>query len=365
VLIPGVDARVLGTSVRARNQRAATRAGARLVSAAHLDLAGNQQAIAVPAHVAIDSTLFPIARPSACVQIVAAGSDRVGVLAGPAHELRSYVADPARAAELPREPAPPDALFDVSNTRSRRLAAWRILRRTEKPTDGWVARRFNRPISRVVSYLLLSAGLGASHASALTLLVGLGAALAALQPGYGALVLTGVLFHLASILDGADGEMARATLTESEAGARLDTVVDQLTYVACFAGLTVGWIREGQGQLAIAWTLVVAAALLVSLLRGWRFVSRHAPNASLLFVDRAIRRAARESGRPALRLAAAVFTLLRRDVFAIVFMALAFVGSRALIPALVGAGAVVANLTLSVYRRQLASAAYAERTSEA
>jgi phosphatidylglycerophosphate synthase len=365
VLLAGVDVRLLGTSVRTRNARVAARAGARLVTAAHLDVAGDAHAVVVLPGAAIDISLFPLERRSAPMQIVPAGGDRGRVLVGPSSLLRSYVADPADIARLPRELAPPGALYDVSSERSRRAAAWTILRRTAKPTDGWVSRRCNRPISRVVSFCLLSIGLGARHASALTLLVGLAAAVSALQPGYPALVITGLLFHLASVLDGADGEMARAMLTESDAGARLDTVVDHLTYIACFLGLTVGWIREGHGDLAIAWTVLVTAALLVTLLRAGRFVSRHAPDASFLFVDRAIRRAARESGRPALRMAAAAFTLLRRDVFSVVFMAVAFVGSRALIPALVAAGALIANLTFSVYRRQLTNAAYAERASEA
>ena len=48
-------------------------------------------------------------------------------------------------------------------------------------------------------------------ASMLTLLVGLLCAWTASQPGYAALVAMGLLFHLASVLDGVDGEIARAT----------------------------------------------------------------------------------------------------------------------------------------------------------
>lgn len=260
-------------------------------------------------------------------------------------------------------PTSPEALLNVSTAAARRRAAWHILRRTAKATDGWVSRHCNRPISRVVSFALLSLGLRASHASALTLLVGLGTAWLAAQPGYAALVATGVLFQLASVLDGVDGEMARATLTESEAGARLDTIVDQVTYVACFVGATVGWIREGGGPAAIAWTSAIAIALVMSLLRGGRFVSHYAPNASFVFIDRAVRRAARDSGHVALRLAAGGFTLLRRDVFALVFLAVTLTGRRALIPALVAFGIVLANATLTWYRRELAEAAVAERRS--
>lgn len=317
VLLPGPDVRVLGMSARTRNERVAARAGARLVSRDQLAEYGGRPAVLVPADRLLDLAAFP--------------------------------------------PSSPDALLDVSTRSARRRAARAILRRTAKPTDGWVSRHWNRPISRVVSLLLLSLGLRASHASAITLIAGLGAALAAAQPGYVPLVATGLLFQLASVLDGVDGEMARATLTESEAGARLDAIVDRITYVACFIGATIGWVREGHGADALVWTAAVGIALVLTLARGGRFVSRYAPDASFVFIDRSVRRAARKSRRMGLRLAPGLFTLMRRDLFAIVFLAISLTGLRVLIPALVAAGVIAANLTFSIYRRELAEAAVAER----
>jgi CDP-L-myo-inositol myo-inositolphosphotransferase len=250
--------------------------------------------------------------------------------------------------------------MDISTAAARRHAAWRILERTAKPTDGWVARTWNRPISRRISFAALSLGLKASHASTMTLLVGLATAVFAMRPGYVTLICTGILFQLTSVLDGVDGEIARATLTESETGARLDAIVDQVTYVACFIGVAMGWAREGGGTRAIFWTAAIALALVLSLVRGARFVSRHAPDASFVFIYRTIHRAARESNLFTLRIAAESFSLLRRDLFAIVFLAVSFLGRRALVPGLVAFGIILANVTLSVYRRELAAAAVAE-----
>lgn len=319
VLLPGPDVRVLGISARARNERVAARAGARLVPHDRIAAPGDPPVILVPPDRLIDLSAFP--------------------------------------------PGSPDALFDVSTPRARWRTAWSILRRTAKPTDGWVSRHCNRPLSRIASFLLLSLGLRPSHASAMTLIVGIGAAAIAAQPGYWALAATGLLFQAASVLDGADGEMARATLTESEAGARLDAIVDQITYVACFAGATVGWVREGRGADALIWTAAVGAALVLTLLRAGRFVSRYAPNASFVFIDRSVRRAARDSGRACLRLTPGLFTLMRRDLFSVIFLAVSLTGLRVLIPVLVCAGVVVANLTFSIYRRELVEAALAERAS--
>jgi CDP-L-myo-inositol myo-inositolphosphotransferase len=282
---------------------------------------------------------------------------RVAARAG--QTLGTVVVPPHTLIDLPIG----QVFLDVSTAAARRRAAWTILRRTAKPTDGWVSRHLNRPISRLISYALLSLRLRPSHASALTLLVGLAAGLAAAQPGYGALVTAGLLFQLASILDGVDGEMARATLTESKAGAQLDTIVDQASYVACFIGQAIGWAREGSGSAALTWTVVIGAALVLSLLRAGRFVARYAGNASFVAIDRAVRRAARDTGRLSLRLAAGLFTLLRRDLFALLFLAVSLTGVRALIPILVGAGIVIANVTFSLHHADLAAAATAERAA--
>jgi phosphatidylglycerophosphate synthase len=323
VLMAGTDARVLGVSSRVRNARVAERAGA----------------------VVIDGEPAPSAEPSVLV---------------PAQVLieRSAVARPAAA---PLVPNCVDVL-DISTRGARAKAGWTILRTTAKPSDGWISRHCNRPISRIVSFALLSMGLSASHASLLTLAVGLIGAAVAAAPGYAAFVAAGVLFHVASVLDGVDGEMARATLTESEAGARIDTIVDQVTYVAFFIGMTIGWAREGSSRDVVIWTFAIAVALVASLGRGARFVAAHAPNASFVFIDRAVRRAATRSGL-VLRAAASLFTLLRRDTFAVVFLAVSLTGQRLLVPALVAFGILLANFTFSVYGRELAEAAAAERTS--
>ncbi len=62
-----------------------------------------------------------------------------------------------------------------------------------------------------------------------------------------------------------------------------------------------------------------------------------------------------------LRIAASLFTLLRRDVFSVVFLIVALTGQRALVPALVAFGVLLANFTFSVYARELVAAAAAER----
>ena len=361
MLLPGPDRRVLGISLRVHNLRVAARAGATIVSAEALREGVENLAVIVPASTLIEVSLFPLPSLTEVTWLASGGS--AAVLAGPANRLRQYAASLAAADGLPRRGVSPTAVFDVSGSLACRRTAWSVLQGSGKTTDGWVSRHFGRRISRVVSFGMLSMGCKPNHASALTLVVGLAAAALAVRPGHASLVGTGVLFQLASVLDGVDGEMARVTLTESDRGALIDTLVDQLTYLACFLGLTIGWIREGAGPGALAWAAAIAVALVLSLVRGGRFVGRHAPNASFAFIDRAVARAARDSKRAALHVAAATFPLLRRDAFATLFLLVAFVGYRELIPALVTFGIVFANVTLSLYHRELTAAAIEERLS--
>ncbi len=361
----GPDRRFLGGSARERNTRVALRAGAALHALGDIADDDTHPAVFVPADTALmltvfgDAALADAAARSSCTRLES--NHGASIVVGPAAAVAAWVRGSAGLPSLPRLRAGDDTILDLATRRSRRRATGVALRATEKATDGFVSRHFNRPISRACSRAALALGLSATGASLATLAFGLLTAFAASFPGYRAFVFTGLGFHLASVLDGVDGEIARSTLTESERGARVDTIVDQATYLACLGGVTIGWVREGSGMAALASALAVIAALVLTLLWAARFVARHADNASFVFIDRSVRRAARETGRLPLRLAAALFTLLRRDLFAVLFLAVSLTGQRALIPVLVLAGVAIANVTFALYGRELADAARAER----
>jgi phosphatidylserine synthase len=363
-LLDGPDPRFLGGSNRARNARIAERAGATVTP----DPAGlNGPIVFVPPHVALTTALFEepqfvsAAAHNAATRIESPDGSFAVVAPGPS--ARGRARNDTATSALSTVMIPADRLLNVATRANRRSATTSILRATQKATDGWVSRTLNRPVSRFFSRIALTLGITATGASLATLLLGLLCAWIAAQPGYGALVATGLLFHLASVLDGVDGEIARATLTESPAGARIDTLVDQVTYVGCFVGVMIGWAREGTGPVVILIATLTVGALVFSLLRAGRFVARHAETASFVFVDKAVRRAAIETGRVPLRLAAMSFTLLRRDLFAVIFLAASLTGIRGLIPALILVGVVIANLTFSLYSRELVDAASLERAT--
>lgn len=123
-------------------------------------------------------------------------------------------------------------------------AAREILKGTAKPSDGIVSRRFNRPISQRISAVLLHIpGIRPGHLTAVTALLGLLMFATFVFDGYAGLVLGGVLFHVASVVDGVDGEIARATFRDSRRGAVLDTAVDMATNLLFYLGVTISLTR--------------------------------------------------------------------------------------------------------------------------
>lgn len=126
-----------------------------------------------------------------------------------------------------------------------------ILLATGKPSDGIVSRTINRPISRAISRVLLRIpGITPFHATLGTAALGIAMTASLFLGGATGLIWGAILFQAASIFDGVDGEIARATFRTSAAGAMLDSVTDAATNLAFIAGLTINlWIR---GQVAAA-----------------------------------------------------------------------------------------------------------------
>ncbi len=150
---------------------------------------------------------------------------------------------------------------DVLDLERPATAARKILAATTKPSDGIVSRRLNRPLSQRLSAALLHIeGIRPWHLTIVTATMGLVMFVSFLQPGPGGLILGGILFHVASVIDGIDGEIARATYRSSEPGAMLDSAVDMVTNLLFYLGVTVSLSRlYGPEHLLVGgWCLLLA-----------------------------------------------------------------------------------------------------------
>ena len=163
---------------------------------------------------------------------------------------------------------------DVDTLAERREVAARLYGQLAKPNDGWVSRTLNRPLSlRLFTPLLLRffRWITPNQVSALGFLVGLVGALCLMlrQP-----IAAGIMIHLASVVDGSDGEIARLKMLASPLGSFLDAVLDRYADAAILLGLTYFvWSDRGIAELLgptmpaltiLTGLLAVAGTLMVS-----------------------------------------------------------------------------------------------------
>ena len=150
--------------------------------------------------------------------------------------------------------------------------------RLTKGTDGVISRHINRRIStritRVLAGLRRPPSPDAVTVVASALVAGGGLAFAVGQPVAG-----GLLAQLGSIIDGVDGELARALGRQSRAGALLDTVLDRLADIALLFGMSLAAIAAGHSSLLAAAVALLAATgdLMVSYIHavGEKLAQRH------------------------------------------------------------------------------------------
>lgn len=171
---------------------------------------------------------------------------------------------------LPPPPSDPEAAL--------RQVARAILRATAKPGDGIVSRHLNRPVSQACSALLLRlAWVRPGHATVLTAVIAAAMIACLLTGTLAGLVAGAVLFQLASIADGIDGEIARATFRTSASGAAWDSGVDAATNLGFLAGVIANlWMRGESAPALIGLAGLGTLALGMGLL-GWHAHARGEP----------------------------------------------------------------------------------------
>ncbi len=136
-----------------------------------------------------------------------------------------------------------------------------------KDTDGFFARHFDRKISGAISGQLVKTPITPNQITVIVTLIGIGAGYLMSQKGYATKVGGSLVFLLTSILDGCDGEVARAKKMISKIGGWLDLWGDNVVHVAFFYGLGLGLFRDTEQLLylklgwAAVWGTLISASL--------------------------------------------------------------------------------------------------------
>ena len=175
----------------------------------------------------------------------------------PAAEIRAALENPlALPRGMAKNPANiPDhrQQSEASRIADLKKAGNAILLATGKAGDGIVSRYVNRPVSRAMSrFLLRFPGITPLHATFGTAACAIAMALCLFQGGPAGLVPGALFYQAASIVDGVDGEIARATFRTSDRGAMLDSLIDAATNLAFIAGLAFNMWLQGEKLSAAA-----------------------------------------------------------------------------------------------------------------
>jgi len=124
---------------------------------------------------------------------------------------------------------------DIDTKEELRKAKKHLLRLSVKGYgDGFVARNFNRRLSLPISERIVDFA-NPNQLTILTFLFGIFSAFVALVNT----PLGGILYQISSILDGIDGEVARASLKTSRFGAWLDSILDRYVDFAFLLALAI------------------------------------------------------------------------------------------------------------------------------
>lgn len=200
----------------------------------------------------------------------------------------------------------------------------RLFKFLTKERDGFTSRYLNRPISNLFSRALAPTSLLPGHYTVFTAVIGILMAGAFMYaPTIG--VLWGcLLFHLASIVDGVDGEIARLKFQQTQRGAKLDTAVDMATNIAFMVGVSYGlWHVFGERFFTLGG---IAVGLAISGVTMMTMVLSYGPGGgSFDILAKTIERKVRGNPR-SLRLFHMINYILKRDSFALIFLLISLAG---------------------------------------
>jgi len=118
------------------------------------------------------------------------------------------------------------------------LEKWRLIREKSEHHQRWVVSTYlNRPFSNVITYFLIDRNVTPNQISVFTSLFSF---LIFFSYALGNFVLGGLLTQAVSIIDGVDGEIARAKKLSSNIGGVLDSIFDRLAEILICIGIGFG-----------------------------------------------------------------------------------------------------------------------------
>jgi phosphatidylglycerophosphate synthase len=166
------------------------------------------------------------------------------------------------------------AITDAASVRAAEAQLFAELRAATADSDGPIA-RLDRRASQWLSRRLVATPLRPNHITTIGTAIGLLGAWCIARGSYGPAVLGTLLFVVAVIVDGCDGEVARLKFQESRLGGLYDVTTDNVVHVAVFSALGVGQYRRDPDGPYAALLSVLLVGVACAAAAGYFCILRH------------------------------------------------------------------------------------------
>ncbi|WP_456419523.1 bifunctional L-myo-inositol-1-phosphate cytidylyltransferase/CDP-L-myo-inositol myo-inositolphosphotransferase [Methanocaldococcus infernus] len=147
---------------------------------------------------------------------------------------------------------------DVDTPEEIKRAKWLLIKNSIKGTgDGFISRYINRKISTRISYFLVD-HLTPNQMTVISFILGILSALLC----FISIPLGGIFYQISSIVDGVDGEIARASMRTSKLGGYIDSILDR--YVDFFFLLVLAYLTISSTLMWVIACLAIFGSVMVS-----------------------------------------------------------------------------------------------------
>lgn len=177
----------------------------------------------------------------------------------------------------PWTPPSTGLLIAVGDDASQARAETALFRRLGRPDDGWFTRVVDRRLSRLLTRRLLATNVTPNQITVLSIGIGITGGLLFAVGSAATATAGALLFLLSTIVDGCDGEVARLTFRESQLGARLDLIGDNVVHVALFAGIAIGLHRRAPADLILVLGGVLLGGVACAMAAVYTCIARRTP----------------------------------------------------------------------------------------
>jgi len=214
--------------------------------------------------------------------------------------------------------AGPDFCESVKSQTAVRRAHRYLIGTARKPTDGFYSRNVNRPISTFLTSQLLKLNVTPMEISVVVLAVGILSGWLEGRGGYRNAALGALLFEIASIIDGCDGENARLTYRISKFGGTFDIAGDAATFVFFFLNLPIGLYRTSRNDFWLALGALSFVSMILFYVQMGRFTRRTGIGNNIVAIVKDIEKSSERPGFAGKLdwAAAKIAPIYRRDFFA-------------------------------------------------